>query len=245
MSSDTVRTVVVTGGGTGIGRAVAEHFAVAGEQVHVVGRRTEVLERVAAGHPAGRVRVHTADLTRDEDVLRLAGELADTTVDVLVNNAGGTVPPAGDGLEAAFDAFRRTLDANLLSAMMLTEALWPRLRRPGGRVVSIGSIAANRGAGAYGAAKAGLVGWSHGLSARGGADGITANVVSPGYVQDTEFFNEQGRSTRHDTLVGQTLVGRAGVPADIASAVAHLASPEASWITGQVVDVNGGALLGR
>jgi 3-oxoacyl-[acyl-carrier protein] reductase len=87
--------------------------------------------------------------------------------------------------------------------------------------------------------------WGFGLAARGGPDGITVNTVSPGYVQDTEFFNERGRSSRHDLLVSQTLLGRAGQPADIASAVFFLASDEASFITGQVISVNGGALLSR
>ncbi|WDZ88825.1 SDR family NAD(P)-dependent oxidoreductase [Nocardiopsis sp. HUAS JQ3] len=240
-----MRRVVVTGGGTGIGRAIAERFAEDGSSVFILGRRKDVLDRVVEENRERQIRAVACDLTRPDEVLRAADEIADDSVDVLVNNAGGIVKNGTTGLEGVFETYRRTIDANLLSAMMITEALWKSISRPGGRVVNISSIAAHRGGGAYGAAKAGLVGWGFGLAGQGGPDGITVNTVSPGYVQDTEFFNEQGRSARHDRLVAESLVKRAGVPGDIASIVHFLASPEASWITGQVLGVNGGSLLGR
>ncbi|WP_220131223.1 SDR family NAD(P)-dependent oxidoreductase [Streptomyces sp. PT12] len=240
------RVVVVSGGGTGIGRAIAERFAAGGDEVFVLGRRPEPLEAVAAAHPQSAVRAVPVDLTDTDQVIEVGKRLGERTVDVLVNNAGGIVRDEEPGLAGAFDGFRRTLERNLLSAMMLTEAVWPSVRRPGGRVINISSIAGQRGGGdAYAAAKAGIIAWGYDLAARGGGEGITVNTVSPGYVQDTEFFNARGRSARHDALVGQTLLGRAGTPADVAGAVHFLASPDASWITGQVLGVNGGALLGR
>jgi len=181
-----------------------------------------------------------------DEVLEVSRQLSAEPVDVLVNNAGGVIRDTAEGLAGVFDEYRRTVELNLLSAMMLTRALWPGLRRPGARVVNISSIAAQRGGGeAYGAAKAGLIAWAAGLAKEGGPDGITVNTVAPGYVQDTEFFSPRGRSSRHDQLVAETLLGRAGTPADIAAAVHFLASEGASWITGQVLSVNGGALLGR
>lgn len=239
------RTVVVTGGGTGMGRAVADRFLQDGERVVVVGRRPEPLERVRRDHPDADVLAVPADLTDPDDVQRVADALAGTGVDVLVNNAGGVGGAAGPGLRERVEGWRRLLDQNLISAMALTEVLWPALARPGGRVVSIGSIAGQRGGGgAYGAAKAGLVAWSAELAARGGRDGITVNVVAPGYVEGTEFFDPGGRSARHDALVAQTLLGRAGTPQDVAAAVHHLAGPGGDWVTGQVLSINGGAWLG-
>ncbi|RPF20737.1 SDR family NAD(P)-dependent oxidoreductase [Myceligenerans xiligouense] len=239
-----MRRVVVTGGGTGMGLATATRFAADGDEVLIVGRRKEVLEKAASAAPE-KITPFVADLTRSDDVARLAGTFAEDPVDVLVNCAGGLVKQSGGGeLADAVEQYRRTLDANLVSAMALTEALWPSLRRPGARIVSISSIAAQRGGGgAYSAAKAGLHGWSMGIARKGGPDQITANVVAPGYVQDTEFFGEAGRSGRHDALVGETLVGRAGRPEDIAGTVHFLCSDDASWITGQVISVNGGAYL--
>lgn len=240
------RTVVVSGGGTGMGRAITQRFLSQGAEVVILGRRHEVLDRVVQENPGLPVRSLPVDLTDPTGVLRARDELAGRRIDVLVNNAGGVGAPSAPGLEGVFEGFRSVLAQNLLSAMMLTEALWPALTRPGARVVNIGSIAGQRGGGgAYGAAKAGLAAWGHELATRGGPEGITVNTVAPGYVQDTEFFNEQGRSARHDTLVAQTLVGRAGTPADVASAVEYLTSPDADWVTGQVLSVNGGALLGR
>ncbi|MFL6110179.1 MAG: SDR family NAD(P)-dependent oxidoreductase [Catenulispora sp.] len=240
------RLVVVTGGGTGMGRSIAGGFASAGDEVVILGRRLEKLEEVAAEYPAGAVVPVAADLSVEDEIFRVREVLAGRTVDVLVNNAGGIVKDEEPGLAGAFDAWRRTLEANLLAPMMLTEALWSAFRRPGGRIVNIGSIAGQRGGGdAYGAAKAALAAWGFELAGRGGKDGITVNTVAPGYVQDTEFFNESGRSGRHDRLVAETLVGRAGRPGDIAAVVTFLASEQASWITGQVIAVNGGALLSR
>lgn len=239
------RIVVVTGGGTGIGRAVAERFAADGHEVHIVGRREEALLRVAKENPDAAIHPVPADLTDDAAVVRLAERFAARGVDVLVNNAGGFIRDAAPGLVGTFDNFREAVALNLLTAMNLTEALWPAMRRPGGRVIAISSISAQRGGGnAYAAAKAGMIGWAFDLAKRGGGDGITVNTVAPGYIQDTEFFSEHGRSPRHDRRVAETLLGRAGTPADVAGAVRFLASEDAAWITGQVISVNGGALLG-
>jgi 3-oxoacyl-[acyl-carrier protein] reductase len=131
------------------------------------------------------------------------------------------------------------------SAALVTSALRPRLATDGA-VVNISSIGAHRaGAGSYAAAKAAVEAWNMTLAQELGADRITANVIAPGFIEDTEFFRDAMTEQRRSRLIGQTANGRAGTPADIAATVLFLASPGGSHITGQVLHVNGGAHNGR
>lgn len=237
------RTILVTGGGTGIGRAIALHFAAAGDHVIATGRRPGPLAELAA--EAG-VRTAVCDHTDPAALTRLLADLPER-IDVLVNNAGGNITLDADGktdLASYARDFRANLDANLVGAALTTKALEDRLA-DGGAVVHIGSIAAEQAAGSYGAAKAGLANWNIDLAQRLGRRGVTANVVSPGYIADTEFFRDKLSGERREQLVAATATGRAGVPADIAGTVAFLASPAARHITGQVLHVNGGARATR
>jgi len=239
------RTVVVTGGGTGIGRATAARFAAAGDAVTILGRRPDVLARTAEEIGATAVRCDVSDPA----ALEAALPQLPTEIDVLVNNAGGNTDvrrPTPDTLAGTADSWRANLDANLLSAVLTTTALADRLRA-GGAVIGIGSIAADRGCGggAYGATKAALATWNIDLAGQLGPRGITANVVSCGYIAETEFFADQLSDQRRATLIGQTATGRAGTPDDVAAVVEFLASPGARHITAQVVNVNGGAFPSR
>lgn len=235
-----MREVVVTGGGTGIGYAVARAFAEAGDSVTITGRREGVLAEAGATLGARHVAFDAADPAAVEAALdHLPGR-----VDVLVNNAGGLPGGSGDSLAAKAAQWRATLAANLLSAVLVTTALTARLA-DGARIVSIGSIAARRGAGSYGAAKAALEAWTASVARELGPRGITANVVAPGLTLGTEFFGDGPSEQRRQRLVAETFTGRAGAPEDVAAAVQFLCSPQAGHATGQVLHVNGGAHLGR
>jgi 3-oxoacyl-[acyl-carrier protein] reductase len=252
------RIVVVSGGGTGIGLAVARHFAGQGEQVVILGRRAGVLEAAAEAigreHPAAPPVVSlAADLSQPDRVEALCRQIRFPAVDVLVHAAGGNAilqaPPGhyDDGLAGVARRWTDNFAGNVLSAVLLTEGLRDRLRSPGGRVVLIGSIAAYRGSGAgcYGAAKAALHPYGYDLAAALGPRGITVNIVAPGYIRDTEFFADRLSSERQAALIAETATRRAGLPADIADAVAWLASPGAAHVTAQVIQVNGGAERGH
>ncbi|GAB1689208.1 SDR family oxidoreductase [Krasilnikovia sp. M28-CT-15] len=236
---------MVSGGGTGIGRATAGMLAGEGYDVIIVGRRPEVLAEAVTwiGPQATAV---TADLTDPDQIGAVAEAVGDRAVDVLVNNAGGFTSEDGTGLPAVAAQWRAAFDVNVITAVLLTEALLPRMRRPGGRIILTSSQAAQRGgAGPYAAAKAALHGWMFELATRLGPDGVTANVIAPGYVADTEFFADRMTAEGHATRVAATLVKQSGEPSDIAEAARWLAGPGGGYVTGQIINVNGGSVLGR
>ncbi|MET9578187.1 SDR family NAD(P)-dependent oxidoreductase [Streptomyces sp. DT199] len=244
------RNVVISGGGTGIGLAAARVFAAGGDRVLLLGRRADVLEKAEV--PGALT--YAADLAEPEDVRGVAAfvERELGAVDVLVHSAGGSGllepdAPGDDPLAAVAHAWSVNFRLNTLTAVLLTEALKPRLAEPGGRVLFLGSIAAYRGSGsgAYAAAKAGLHPYAHDLARELGPRGITVNVVAPGYIEDTEFFGDAMAEERRARLIGETSNGRAGTPGDVAETLHWLASPGAGHITSQIIQVNGGAERGH
>lgn len=234
-----MRTAVVTGGGTGIGAAVARRLAADGDDVVIVGRRREVLERTAAG----AMRVEVADLREPDEVEALADRLG--AVDVLVLNAGGSLEADGPGLASTARLWSEEFRLNVLTTVLLGEALLPAMPRPGGRIVAMSSVAALRGAGSYGAAKAAINSWVTGTAAAVAADGITVNAVAPGFVPDTEFWGGRLDDAEYARRLARVPMGRPGTVEEIAAAVAYLTSPDAGWTTGQVLGVHGGAVLAR
>jgi 3-oxoacyl-[acyl-carrier protein] reductase len=242
------RTVLVTGGSNGIGRAIAARFAAAAERVVITGRNADRLKAAAADLG---VEGFVCDATVPAQIAELAGALA-PTVDVVVNNAGGNTdfecrPDQGgraDDLESLAASWRANLDANLISAVLTTRAV-ADLIPPGGSVISIGSIGAERGSGSYGAAKAALAAWNLTASAELGLRGVTANVISAGYIEGTDFFRDRLTAGRRESLIAATHDKRPGRTADIAETALFLASPGARHITAQVIHVNGGAHVTR
>lgn len=229
---------VVTGGGSGIGAEVARVLAV-DHEVLLVGRRAEPLALTAKAINVDRdvAGIIEADLSTTDGAEAVSWLVADQAVDVLVHCAGLMAEP-GPTLADVEAHWLHMVRANVLPAVLLTEALRDRLT---GCVVAVGSIAAQRGGhGAYSAAKAALHAWAFD-QARVLAP-VRVNVISPGYVEGTGLF-PGGRHPDHDGRVAQTLTGRAGTTQDVADAVLWLV--RATHVTGQIISVNGGALIGR
>ncbi|MBY8880835.1 SDR family NAD(P)-dependent oxidoreductase [Actinacidiphila acidipaludis] len=241
-----VRNIVVTGGGTGIGLAVATRFASDGHHVTIVGRRREVLHatvRELREESGLDVTPVVCDLADPDDVEAVLPHLPER-VDVLVNNAGSRELAVGAGPHGVLARWRGDFERNVLTAVLITESLRDRFSEDG-RVVTVTSVAALRGGGSYGASKAALHAWNHSLAAQLGPQGVTCNIVAPGTVAGTEFFGARLNEAELTRRAGRTLVGRVGRPADVAAAVLFLASPEAGFITGEILQCNGGELLGR
>jgi 3-oxoacyl-[acyl-carrier protein] reductase len=229
---------VISGGGTGIGYAIARALAQDGYDLTLIGRRADVLH-AAARRLDGYVEVLPADLTQPDDVEQAAASLA--KVDVLVNNAGAVPVQPGPSLADVADWWLANFNANVLSAALLTEALTPKLTADAS-VVFLSSIAAQRGGrGPYSAAKAALHGYAASL-ARDLAP-VTVNVIAPGYVEGTDLFERPPTDAETRRRLGETLTGRVGTPADVAETVRWLA--RARHVTGQVISINGGAVFGR
>jgi 3-oxoacyl-[acyl-carrier protein] reductase len=245
------RVAVITGGGTGIGAACAVALADTCTHLVLAGRRTDRLESVTeslmVSHPAVRVSWRSVDVTDVAAVDAFCTELASEhpRVDVLVNNAGSPQPRIEGGLTDVAAAWESTWRANTLSAVLVTEGLKGLLARPGGRIVMIGSFAAQLGTGspAYASAKGAMETYTVTLMRELGADGITANVVAPGYTQGTELLAGRISPERHERLLSGNASRRPGTPQEIASLVAYLASPLAGFVNGQVITANGGTYL--
>jgi len=242
--------IIISGGGTGIGLATARAYAADGHRVVIIGRRAERVESAAKelNEECGEERVFplAADLSDPAECDRIAGRVAESgePVDVLVNNAGGAFGPASvTTTEDVALNYQANFEGNVLPVVLLTHALLPQLRRPGGAIVTVSSIAAVRGPGAYGGSKAVLNAATFEWAAKLAPEGIRANAVAPGFTEATEFFGDRMNPEFHAGRVEQTLLKRAGTPEEIAEAIRYLAG--AANVTGQILHVNGGAVLGR
>ena len=230
------KLALVTGASRGIGRAIAQELARAGASV-VVGYRSgkEEAEELASSIGGRAVQ---ADVSSADDARRLVDEAGD--VDVLVNNAGLT----RDGLLARMpdDDWRTVIETNLSSVFYTCRAVTrPMMRKRGGSIVNISSVVGvhgNWGQTNYAASKAGIIGFTKSLARELGSRNIRANVVAPGYVktQLTEVLPEGATAA----MVQNTPLGRVAEPEEVAGAVRFLASDEASFITGEVLLVDGG-----
>ena len=241
----TGKTAVVTGAGRGIGRAIALTLAEQGADVVVnYSASREAAEQTVKEieHMGRRALALQADISKEEDCVRLFAQTVETFggVDILVNNGGMTRDNLAVRMsEAEFDA---VIDTNLKGAFFcMKQAGKIMMKKRSGRIISISSISGVRGnAGQinYCAAKAGLIGMTKCLAKELASRGVTVNAVAPGYI-DTDMTAVLPQKVK-DAVLAQIPLGRMGTPEDIAQTVAFLASEHAGYITGQVIQVDGG-----
>jgi 3-oxoacyl-[acyl-carrier protein] reductase len=241
----TGRKALVTGASGGIGEAIARMLHAQGATVGLHGTRVEKLEALAAELGAERTRLLPANLANRDEVKGLGAKAEAELggVDILVNNAGITK----DGLfvrmaDADWDA---VIEVNLTAVFRLTRELThPMMRRRHGRIINITSVVGvtgNPGQTNYSASKAGMIGFSKALAQEIASRNITVNCVAPGFIESamTGKLNDKQK----ETIMGVIPARRMGTGAEVAAAVAFLASDEAAYVTGQTIHVNGGMAM--
>lgn len=241
------RTALVTGASQGIGRACALALASEGARVALAARNESKLNEVAAeiAQKGGAAAVFALDVASEESIKACAKAAVQHfgSIEILVNNAG--VTRDGLALRMKRDDWDFVLSTNLTGTFMMTQALLsPMLKARWGRIVNVSSVVGETGQAGqanYAASKAGLIGLTKSLARELASRNITVNAVAPGYIETamTAVLDEKQR----ESMMAGIPLGRAGKDAEIAAAVRFLASEEAAYITGHVLDVNGGMYM--
>lgn len=237
----TGKTALVTGASGGIGAEIARALHRAGATVALSGTRVGPLEELAA-ELGGRAHVLACNLSVAEEVEGLVKRATEAmgSVDILVNNAG--ITRDGLAMRMSDEDWQSVIDVNLTSTFRLCRAaIRGMMKARWGRIINISSVVGttgNAGQVNYAASKAGMVGMSKSLAAEVASRGITVNCVAPGFITTamTDKLNDQQKAA----ILGAVPAGRMGEPAEIAAAVLFLAAPEAGYVTGATLHVNGG-----
>ena len=240
---------LVTGAGAGLGRACALALGGRGARVavHYMKSRAGADEVVATLKAAGTdAAAFQADLTKAGDVKALIDGVTARflNIDILVNNAGDLIART-PLLEMSEDFFRQVMDVNLTSAFLMCRAVGPAMvARKSGAIINMSSLAAwnggGPGAGAYSTAKGAIVSLTKALAKEMSPHGVRVNCVAPGLIGDTAFHGRFTAPAAFENAAKGVLLGRAGTPDEVASVVAFLASKDASFLTGETIEINGG-----
>lgn len=243
------KVALVTGAGSGLGKAIALMFGREGARVALNGRRSEPLEKALGEitRAGGSGCVVTADVTKADDVQRLVETVIRRfgTLDVLVNNAG-MMASRTSVTESTEEDFRRTLEGNLVSVFLCCKHALPELIKSRGTIINIASMAGLKGSpnrAAYGASKGGVVILTKGMALDYAPHGIRVNCICPAYVEtdiNRQYLNELKRTGEYEALVRLHPLGCLGTPDDVAYAAVYLASDEARWSTGLILPIDGG-----
>ena len=241
------KVVIVTGGASGIGRGVSQAFAAEGAKVVVTWFESEQGAKVVVAtieSNGGEAMAIQADLSAAGEANRVVDQAIERfgQLDVLVTNSGGLLKRSS--VEACdLDLWNKALAVNLTSTFLSCQAAIPHLKTQGGSIVTVSSLAGHDGGGAgsahYSTAKGGVITFTRALAKELGPQGVRVNSVAPGLI-GTQFHDEFSTAEGRLATVGRTPLGREGTPDDVASAVLFLASSRASFLTGEVIKVNGG-----
>lgn len=248
------KIALVTGAGTGLGKAIAVKFASEGAQVALCGRRRTLLDGTYAeiARTGGNALVLPGDVTIESDVRRVIQGTVDHfgRLDVLVNNAGVNAA-RGPVTEISEEGLRRTLDGNLISTFLCCKYALPELIKTQGNIVNMASLVGLRGApnlAAYGAAKGAVVLLTKDMAVDYASRGVRVNCICPAYVE-TEMTRgllaELKQTGGYDDLVKMHPLGFIGSPEDVAYGALYLASEEARWVSGIALNIDGGITATR
>lgn len=239
------KTVVISGASGGIGIAISKSFYNEGYNIVLLYNKNKKALEDEFSLTDKRVLMLKGDLSKESDVLKIKEEVYATfnTVDIVVNNAGISLVKFFD--ETTCEEWDNVFDVNVKSAFMLTKAFLPdMINKKSGNIINISSMWGISGASmevCYSASKAALIGMSKALAKEVGPSGINVNVVAPGVI-DTKMNNHLSKEDM-ESLIEETPINRIGTPEDVANAVLFLCDKKASFITGEVISVDGGFIL--
>jgi meso-butanediol dehydrogenase / (S,S)-butanediol dehydrogenase / diacetyl reductase len=252
------KIAIVTGGGTGIGEAIARRFVADGANVCITGRRKEMLEKVAQSLPAGRVKTCPGDVSDPKDVDRTVETALSfgRGLHVIVNNAGMEQAPIAGVVDIDIELWRKVLDINLTGPFLLMKAAISHIMKAGGgsviNIASLGALRSIPGLPAYCASKGGLVSLTQQAALDYGRYKVRCNVVCPGAVKTEMMTSAMGSFAKG---LGMDVDGvltefskdvplhRVSLPAEISGLCSYLASDDSSFLTGAVIPIDGGAAV--